>query len=173
MIDIEELKAEMEQEKQLEKDDSPTLLKELDDVATSASGAVGIVMLGTLIFDAIKNKNSESGERLFQGSLGWLLGIGGSALVGISIGRLGRGSIAQKEAESFTNMIHKIEEDYEAEKEAEEERKAEQNTQVNNQAMMLTNPENFTLAPLAYDMGLGFGEYGNAVGQSLLTYAQK
>ena len=110
MIDIEELKAEMEQEKKLEKDDSPTLLKELDDVATSASGAVGIVMLGTLIFDAIKNKNSESGERLFQGSLGWLLGIGGSALVGISVGRLGRGSIAQKEAESFTNMIQKIEE---------------------------------------------------------------
>ena len=173
MIDIEELKAEMEQEKQLETDDSPTLLKELDDVTTSASGAVGAVMLGTLAFDAIKNKGSESGERLFQGSLGWLLGIGGSLLVGISVGRLGRGSIAQKEAESFTNMIHKIEEDYEAEKEAEEEKKAEQKTQVNNQAMMLTNPENFTLAPLAYDMGLGFGEYGNAVGQSLLTYAQK
>ena len=52
-------------------------------------------------------------------------------------------------------------------------RKAEQNTQVNNQAMMLTNPEQFTLAPIPYDMGLGFGEYGNAVGQSLLTYAQK
>lgn len=173
MIDIEELKAEMEQEKQLVKEDSKSLLNELDDVTTSASGAVGLVMLGTLAFDAIKNKSSETGERLFQGSLGWLLGIGGSLLVGVSVGRLGRGSLAQKEAESFTDIIHKIEEDYEAEKEAEEEKKAEQKTNVDNQAMMLTNPEQFTLAPIPYDMGLGFGEYGNAVGQSLLTYAHK
>ena len=173
MIDIEELRAEMEQEKELQEDSSPSILKELDDVATSASGAVGLVMLGTLAFDAIKNKNSESGDRLFQGSMGWILGIGGSALVGLSFGRLFRGNMAQKEAEEYTQMIHKLEADYEAEKEAEEEKKAEHQTQVDSQAMMLTNPENFTLAPLAYDMGLGFGEYGNAVGQSLLTYAQK
>jgi len=174
MIDIEELKAEMEEEKTPLKDESPSLLSELDDTTTAATGAVGAVLIGTLAFDAIKNKTSdESGERLFQGSLGWAIGLGGALLLGMSLGRLGRGNLAQKDAEDFTQMIHKLEADYEAEKEAEEEKRAEEKTHIDGQALMLTNPDQFHLAPLPYDMGLGFGEYGNAVGQSMLTYAHK
>ena len=173
MIDIEALKAEMEEEQTPIKDDSPSLLSELDDTTTAATGAVGAVLIGTLAFDAIKNKSSEDGERLFQGSLGWAIGLSGALLLGLSFGRLARGNLAQKDAEDFTKMIHKLEADYEAEKESENEKKTEQKKHIDGQAMMLTNPEQFTLAPIPYDMGLGFGEYGNAVGQSLLTYAHK
>ena len=93
--------------------------------------------------------------------------------MGVSLGRLFRGHGAQKDAEEYVKLLHKLEADYEAEKEAEEEKRAEQQQAANNNAMMLTSPEQFQLAPLPYDMGLGFGEYGNAVGQSLLTYTHK
>ena len=59
MIDIEALKAEMEEEKTPLKDESPSLLSELDDTTTAATGAVGAVLIGTLAFDAIKNKTSD------------------------------------------------------------------------------------------------------------------
>lgn len=173
MIDIEQLRAEMEDETSEVQPDNPSLLKELDNPTTAATGAVGATMLGVVAFDAIKNGRSEEGDRLFQGSIGWMLGLGGAILLGTSLGRLSRGHLAQKEAEEYLNMMNRLEADYEEEKEAEEEKRAEQQTNINNNAMMLSNPEQFTLAPLPYDMGLGFGEYGNAVGQSLLTYAQK
>jgi hypothetical protein len=173
LIDIEQLRAEMEDETSEVQPDNPSLLKELDNPTTAATGAVGATMLGVVAFDAIKNGRSEEGDRLFQGSIGWMLGLGGAILLGTSLGRLSRGHLAQKEAEEYLNMMNRLEADYEEEKEAEEEKRAEQQTNINNNAMMLSNPEQFTLAPLPYDMGLGFGEYGNAVGQSLLTYAQK
>ena len=174
MIDIEELRAEMEEGESSEPEETtPSMLHELDNPTTAATGAVGAVLVGTVAFDAIKNGRGEEGERLFQGALGWTLGLTGSLLMGFSLGRLFRGHGAQKEAEEYTKMIHKLEADYDTEKEEEEEKRAEEQTAVNNNAMMLTNPEQFQLAPLPYDMGLGFGDYGNAVGQSLLTYAHK
>ncbi len=173
MIDIEQLRAEMEEETSEVEPTTPSIFRELDNPATAATGAVGATMVGVVAFDAIKNGRSEEGDRLFQGSLGWVLGLGGALLMGLSFGRLSRGHSAQKEAEEYLKMMNKLEADYEEEKEAEEEKRAEQQNHIDNNAMMLTNPEQFSLAPLPYDMGLGFGEYGNAVGQSLLTYAQK
>jgi len=174
MIDIEQLKAEMgETEISEPKDESPSLIKELDNPTTAATGAVGATMIGVVAFDAIKNGRNDEGDRLFQGTLGWVLGLGGAMLLGLSVGRLSRGHLAQKEAEDYQKMMNKLEADYEDEKEAEEEKRAEHKTNIDNNAMMLTSPEQFTLAPLPYDMGLGFGEYGNAVGQSMLTYTHK
>ncbi len=173
MIDLQQLKAEMEEEEQ-EVESSImkpiSMLREFDDPATSASGAVGATMIGVVGYDAIKHGRGDESERLFQGGTGWALAIGGSLLLGLSLGRLYRGKKAQLEAEEWAKMIEKIQEKTEEEEEEKEKKEAEQQQKINNNRMMLTHPNSFSPVPINFGLNAGIGEYGSAIGQSLLSY---
>ena len=118
MINLEKLKAEMEKQDEEEETSSvqpASMLREFDDPTTAATGAVGATMIGVVGYDAIKHGRGEETQRLFQGATGWALAIGGSLLLGHSLGRLFRGKIAQKEAEDYAKIIEMMEEKKEQE----------------------------------------------------------
>ena len=50
------------------------------------------------------------------------------------------------------------------------EKKAEQQQKINNNRMMLTHPDSFSPVPINFGLNAGIGEYGSAIGQSLLSY---
>ncbi len=175
MINLEQLKAEMEKQEEGEETSSvqpASMLREFDDPATAATGAVGATMIGVVGYDAIKHGRGEESQRLFQGATGWALAICGSLLVGHSLGRLFRGKIAQKEAEDYAKIIEMMEEKKEQEDEEREEKKAEEQKKVNSNRMMLTHPESFNPTPINFGITPGIGEFGSAVGQTLLSYHQ-
>ena len=173
MIDLAQLKAEMEEEddSSMESSNPISMIRELDDPATAATGAVGATMVGVVAYDAIRNGRGEGG-RLFQGATGWTLAVAGSLMFGLSIGRLTRGRKAQQEAEEYRQMIQKMQEKKAEEDKEREEKQAEQRQQANQNAMMLTNPEMFSASPMNFGLNMGFGEYGGAVGQTPLAYYQ-
>jgi hypothetical protein len=169
MIDIEALRAEMEAESSEGAKDPISVIREFEDPATAATGAVGATMVGVVAYDAIRNGRGE-GDRLFQGATGWTLAVVGSLLFGVSVGRLGRGKKAQQEAEELMNLMEKLEEKKEEEEEERKEKAAEEQKRANQNAMMLTNPDSFSASPMNFGLNMGFGEFGGAVGQSLLAY---
>ncbi len=175
MIDLQKLKAEMEKQDEEEETSSiqpASILREFDDPTTAATGAVGATMIGVVGYDAIKHGRGEETQRLFQGATGWALAISGSLLVGLSLGRLYRGKIAQKEAEDYAKIIEMMEEKKEEEEEEREEKKAEEQKQANSNRMMLTHPQTFNPAPINFGITPGIGEFGSAIGQTLLSYHQ-
>ncbi len=145
---------EAEHEKDTEEMDNPEITtkngiaREIDNFSTSASGSVGMGLIGALIFDSIKNRG-EDGVPMFLEPWRTMMLAAGAGFLGFSVGKVNRGISSQKQAEYYKTVIRNAEEEKEAEtvketKEAEEaqSRRAE------------------TLATL------GLGEFGSAVGQS-------
>ena len=64
-----------------------------------------------------------------------------------------------------SNFLTEAEEDEEREK-----KEAEQQQKINNNRMMLTHPDSFSPVPINFGLNAGIGEYGSAIGQSLLSY---
>ena len=58
----------------------------------------------------------------------------------------------------------------EEEEEEKEKKEAEQQQKINNNRMMLTHPNSFSPVPINFGLNAGIGEYGSAIGQSLLSY---
>jgi hypothetical protein len=146
--------SEAEHEEDSQEMDNPEITtkngiaKEIDNFSTSASGSVGMGLIGALIFDSIKNRG-EDGVPMFLEPWRTMMLAVGAGMLGFSVGKVNRGLSSQKQAEYYKTVIRNAEEEKEAEtvketKEAEEaqSRRAE------------------TLATL------GLGEFGSAVGQS-------
>jgi len=91
---------------------------------------------------------------------------GGAFLVGWGSGRLARGNMALHQRAEYDNKLREAQEELESEKEDIEKRKAESRQTYD--AVMNKSAE-FELVPSLNSMNI-FGEYGNAVGQSPVSY---
>lgn len=124
------------------------IAKEIDNFSTSASGSVGMGLIGALIFDSIKNRGDDGIPMFLEPWRTMMLAVG-AGLLGFSVGKVNRGLSSQKQAEYYKTVIRNAEDEKEAQ-DAQEAKEAEEAQQRRAE----------TLATL------GLGEFGNAVGQS-------
>ena len=101
---------EAEHEKDTEEMDNPEITtkngiaREIDNFSTSASGSVGMGLIGALIFDSIKNRG-EDGVPMFLEPWRTMMLAAGAGFLGFSVGKVNRGISSQKQAEYYKTVI--------------------------------------------------------------------
>lgn len=178
MVDLAEIRQKLEAEAdgESEKSEDTSLLagfiapipgwkKELNDFSISAPLSIGSGILMALMFDYIRSKG-DAENQVFEGTWKTLAMVSGSFLFGWGAGKLSRGVVAQAEGEYHQKLIQEAEAKVQ---EAEEAKEAEEQKASNVAYNILTDPTAFQLAPSRQSLNI-FGEYGNAIGQSQLSY---
>jgi len=138
---------------------------ELNDTKTSIPLSIGLALTAGLVYDSVKNRGDE-GEIIFTEPWKTMALFVGAGAVGWGSGRIARGDVAVKEAETLKSMLSKKERELEDEK---EEIEAEKEKKRETYRMLMSEPSSMEMMPSLNNMNT-FGEYGSAVGQQGISY---
>ena len=138
---------------------------ELNDTKTSIPLSIGLALTAGLVYDGVKNRGDE-GEIIFTEPWKTMALFVGAGAIGWGAGRIARGNVAVKEAETLKSMLSKKERELEDEK---EEIEAEKEKKRETYRMLMSEPSSMEMMPSLNNMNT-FGEYGSAVGQQGISY---
>ncbi len=138
---------------------------ELNDTKTSIPLSIGLALTAGLVYDGVKNRGDE-GEIIFTEPWKTMALFVGAGAIGWGAGRITRGDVAVKEAETLKSMLSKKERELEDEK---EEIEAEKEKKRETYRMLMSEPSSMEMMPSLNNMNT-FGEYGSAVGQQGISY---
>ncbi len=138
---------------------------ELNDTKTSIPLSIGLALTAGLVYDGVKNRGDE-GEIIFTEPWKTMALFVGAGAIGWGAGRIARGDVAVKEAETLKSMLSKKERELEDEK---EEIEAEKEKKRETYRMLMSEPSSMEMMPSLNNMNT-FGEYGSAVGQQGISY---
>jgi len=139
--------------------------KELQDVKTSVPLSIGLALTAGVIYDGVKNRGDE-GEVIFTDPWKTMAVFVGAGALGWGAGRITRGDLAIKNAETLKVMLAEREQEMESEK---EEIEAEKEKKRETYRMLMSEPSSIKMRPSFGSMNT-FGEYGAAVGQQGISY---
>ena len=142
-----------------------TWKQELEDVKTSIPLSIGLALTVGLVYDRVKNRG-EDGDIIFTEPWKTMAVFVGAATVGWGIGRITRGEVAIRDAETLKIMMAEKEREIEDEK---EEIEAEKEKKRETYRMLMSEPASMEMMPSLNNMNT-FGEYGAAVGQQGISY---
>lgn len=138
---------------------------ELNDSKTSIPLSIGLALTAGIVYDGVKNRGDE-GEIIFTEPWKTMALFVGAGAIGWGAGRMARGDIAIREAETLKLMLSKKERELEDEK---EEIEAEKEKKRETYRMLMSEPSSMEMMPSLNNMNT-FGEYGSAVGQQGISY---
>ena len=138
---------------------------ELNDSKTAIPLSIGLALTAGLVYDGVKNRGDE-GEIIFTEPWKTMALFVGAGAIGWGAGRIARGDVAVKEAETLKSMLSKKERELEDEK---EEIEAEKEKKRETYRMLMSEPSSMEMMPSLNNMNT-FGEYGAAVGQQGISY---
>ena len=139
--------------------------KELNDSKTSIPLSIGLALTAGIVYDGVKNRGDE-GEIIFTEPWKTMALFVGAGAIGWGAGRIARGDIAVREAETLKSMLSKKERELDEEK---EEIEAEKEKKRETYRMLMNEPSSMEMMPSLNNMNT-FGEYGSAVGQQGISY---
>ncbi len=139
--------------------------KELNDSKTSIPLSIGLALTAGIVYDGVKNRGDE-GEIIFTEPWKTMTLFVGAGAIGWGAGRMARGDIAVREAETLKSMLSKKERELDEEK---EEIEAEKEKKRETYRMLMNEPSSMEMMPSLNNMNT-FGEYGSAVGQQGISY---
>ena len=139
--------------------------KELQDVKTSVPLSIGLALTAGVIYDGVKNRGDE-GEVIFTDPWKTMAVFVGAGALGWGAGRITRGDLAIKNAETLKVMLAERENEINTEK---EEIEAEKEKKRETYRMLMSEPSSIKMRPSFGSMNT-FGEYGAAVGQQGISY---
>jgi|TARA_R110001583_G_scaffold59526_4_gene176976 hypothetical protein len=139
--------------------------KELQDVKTSVPLSIGLALTAGVIYDGVKNRGDE-GEVIFTDPWKTMAVFVGAGALGWGAGRITRGDLAIKNAETLKVMLAEREKEINTEK---EEIEAEKEKKRETYRMLMSEPSSIKMRPSFGSMNT-FGEYGAAVGQQGISY---
>lgn len=139
--------------------------KELQDVKTSVPLSIGLALTAGVIYDGVKNRGDE-GEVIFTDPWKTMAVFVGAGALGWGAGRITRGDLAIKNAETLKVMLAEREKEIKTEK---EEIEAEKEKKRETYRMLMSEPSSIKMRPSFGSMNT-FGEYGAAVGQQGISY---
>ena len=139
--------------------------QELQDTKTAIPLSIGLALTAGLVYDGIKNRGDE-GEVIFSEPWKTMAVFVGAGAIGWGVGRITRGEVAVKQAETLKGMLSKKEKELEEEK---EEIEAEKEKKRETYRMLMSEPANMEMMPSLSNMNT-IGEYGAAVGQQGISY---
>ena len=142
-----------------------TWKQELEDVKTYIPLSIGLELTAGLVYDRVKNRG-EDGDIIFTEPWKTMAVFVGAATVGWGIGRITRGEVAIRDAETLKIMMAEKEREIEDEK---EEIEAEKEKKRETYRMLMSEPASMEMMPSLTNMNT-FGEYGAAVGQQGISY---
>jgi hypothetical protein len=142
-----------------------TWKQELEDVKTSIPLSIGLALTAGLVYDRVKNRG-EDGDIIFTEPWKTMAVFVGAATVGWGMGRISRGEVAIRDAETLKIMMAEKEREIEDEK---EEMEAEKEKKRETYRMLMSEPASMEMMPSLNNMNT-FGEYGAAVGQQGISY---
>jgi len=141
--------------------------QELQDVKTSVPLSIGLALTAGIIYDGVKNRGDE-GELIFTDPWKTMAVFAGAGALGWGVGRITRGDIATKDAETLKVMLAEREQEIESEK---EEIEAEKEKKRETYRMLMSEPSSMEMMPSFGGMNT-FGEYGAAIGQQGISYGR-
>lgn len=139
--------------------------KELQDVKTSVPLSIGLALTAGVIYDGVKNRGDE-GEVIFTDPWKTMAVFVGAGALGWGAGRITRGDLAIKKAETLKVMLAEREKEINIEK---EEIETEKEKKRETYRMLMSEPSSIKMRPSFGSMNT-FGEYGAAVGQQGISY---
>jgi len=139
--------------------------QELNDIKTAIPLSIGLALTAGLVYDGVKNRGDE-GEIIFTEPWKTMALFVGAGAIGWGTGRIARGDVAVKQAETLKSMLSKKERELEGEK---EEIEAEKEKKRETYRMLMSEPSSMEMMPSLNNMNT-FGEYGSAVGQQGISY---
>jgi hypothetical protein len=138
---------------------------ELQDVKTSVPLSIGLALTAGVIYDGVKNRGDE-GEVIFTDPWKTMAVFVGAGALGWGAGRITRGDLAIKKAETLKVMLAEREKEINIEK---EEIETEKEKKRETYRMLMSEPSSIKMRPSFGSMNT-FGEYGAAVGQQGISY---
>lgn len=142
-----------------------TWKQELEDVKTSIPLSIGLALTAGLVYDRVKNRG-EDGDIIFTEPWRTMAVFVGAATAGWGMGRISRGEVAVRDAETLNIMMAEKEREIEDEK---EEIEAEKEKKRETYRMLMSEPASMEMMPSLNNMNT-FGEYGAAIGQQGISY---